>query len=87
MMSRITLNLRKAARERHTWVSNSDEDTPKRGFWFWFYRFFPGLRRTREDPWLHATLTDLNSATIDGKVSDIRFENNAANAGQSRVNS
>ncbi|KAF7760973.1 hypothetical protein Agabi119p4_10382 [Agaricus bisporus var. burnettii] len=45
MMSRITLNLRKAAHKRHTRFTDSSEDTPEHGFWFWFHRLFPGLRQ------------------------------------------
>lgn len=76
MMSRITLNLRKAAHKRHTRFTDSSEDTPEHGFWFWFHRLFPGLRRTK-DPWLSTAHAHLNSITVDGNISDIRFGRNA----------
>ncbi|KAF7760642.1 hypothetical protein Agabi119p4_10051 [Agaricus bisporus var. burnettii] len=73
MMSRITLNLRKAARQRHTRFLNSSEETPKSGFWL--YRFLPALRSGGDNSWLSATHMQLNPSTIDGAVSDLRINN------------
>jgi hypothetical protein len=74
MMSRITLNLRKAARKRHTRVLVGGEVPPRR---LWMYQFFPILRSREEDLWSSGTHLQLNSTTLDGVVSDLRFNHDS----------
>jgi hypothetical protein len=66
MMSRITLNLRKAGHESPTRFIVSGEGAPKPGPWL--YRFFPILRPREED--LELAARDMQP---DDTVSELRF--------------